>query len=100
MFDTPINGENFRAYTVQFLVPKLSPGAIVIMGKHGSNKSKAVRDAIRTLGGHGLLSPAYSRDLNPIEQVIPKLDSLLCLARAQGVDAVQDAIGDLRTRVE
>ena len=50
MFDGPINGECFRAYVSQVLVPTLKPGDIVVMDNLGSHKSKAVRVALREAG--------------------------------------------------
>src|SRR5579885_1453100 len=47
VFDGPINGECFRAYVEQQLVPILKPGDIVVMDNLGSHKGKAVRDATR-----------------------------------------------------
>ena len=43
LFDGPINGERFRAYVDQFLVPTLKPGDVVILDNLGSHKGKAVR---------------------------------------------------------
>lgn len=95
VFDGPINGESFRAYVEQFLLPTLSAGDVVVMDNLGSHKSKAVRDAIRSVGAHRLFLPAYSPDLNPIEQVFAKLKTLLRRARARNIDAVRHAIGRL-----
>ena len=95
LFDGPINGESFLAYVTQFLVPTLKPGDIVVMDNLGSHKSKAVRDAIRTAGARRLFLPAYSPDLNPIEQVFAKLKALLRKARARTCEAVAEAIGPL-----
>lgn len=95
LFDGPINGQSFLAYVTQFLVPTLKPDDIVVMDNLGSHKSKAVRDAIRSVGARRLFLPAYSPDLNPIEQVFSKLKTLLRKARAQTCDAVAAAIGQL-----
>lgn len=95
VFDGPINSESFRAYVEQFLLPTLSPGDIVVMDNLGSHKGRAVRDAIRSVGAHRLFLPAYSPDLNPIEQVFAKLKALLRRARARTVDAVRNTIGAL-----
>jgi hypothetical protein len=43
VLDGPINGESFKAYIEQFLVPTLKPGDIVIMDNLGSHKGHAVR---------------------------------------------------------
>jgi transposase len=97
LFDGPINGESFLAYVTQFLVPTLKSGDIVVMDNLGSHKSKAVRDAIRSVGARRLFLPAYSPDLNPIEQVFSKLKTLLRKARARTCEAVAEAIGRLLT---
>ena len=39
LFDGPINGERFRAYVEQFLVPTLKPGDAVILDNLGSPPS-------------------------------------------------------------
>ena len=50
LFDGPINGERFRAYVEQFLVPTLKAGDVVILDNLGSHKGKAMRKAIRDVG--------------------------------------------------
>jgi transposase len=52
VIDGPINGESFRAYVEQILVPVLKPGDIVIIDNLGSHKGKAVRQAIRSVGAN------------------------------------------------
>ena len=98
LFDGPINGESFRLYVEQVLVPTLKSGDIVVMDNLGSHKSNAVGDAIRSAGARRLFLPAYSPDLNPIEQVFSKLKALLRRARARTCSAVGDAIGQILTR--
>lgn len=95
LFDGPINGESFRAYVEQILLPTLKPGDIVVMDHLGSHKGNAVRQAIRSAGARRLFLPAYSPDLNPIEQVFSKLKTLLRKARARTCDAVSNAIAGL-----
>ena len=62
LFDGPINGERFRAYVEQFLVPTLKPGDAVILDNLGSHKGKGVRKAIRAVGAR-LRSPKLRGDL-------------------------------------
>lgn len=38
IFDGPINGESFRLYVQELLLPKLQPGDIVVMDNLGSHK--------------------------------------------------------------
>ncbi len=98
IFDGPINGERFRAYVEQFLVPTLRPGDIVILDNLGSHKSKAVRQAIRAVGAHRLFLPPYSPDLNPIEQVFAKLKHWLRMAKARSVPELHAAVAGILDR--
>ena len=76
-------------------MPTLRQGDIVVMDNLGSHKSKAVRDAIRGIGAHRIFLPAYSPDLNPIEQMFSKLKGLLRKARARTFDDISDRLGEL-----
>jgi transposase len=73
----PIDGESFRIYIANVLVPTLRPGDIVIIDNLGSHKGKAVRQLIRAAGAKLFFLLKYSPDLNPIEQVFAKLKHLL-----------------------
>ncbi len=95
VIDGPINGAAFLSYVEQFLVPTLSPGDIVVFDNLGSHKSRAVRDAIKAAGAHRLFLPAYSPDLNPIEQVFAKLKHMLRKARERTIDELWHRIGEL-----
>jgi transposase len=75
VFDGPINGESFLLYVEQALVPTLLP-----------------------VGARVLFLPAYSPDLNPIEQVFSKLKHLLRKAGERSVEATWRRIGTLLDR--
>ncbi len=94
LFDGPINGERFRAYVEQFLVPALKPDDIVVADNLGSHKGKAVRRAIKSAGARLLFLPKYSPDLNPIEQVFAKLKGFVRKAAPRTFDAVSDTLAD------
>ena len=95
VIDGPINGESFRTYVEQVLVPELRPGDIVVMDNLGSHKTPAIRQAIRAAGAKLFYLPAYSPDLNPIEQVVAKLKHLLRKAAERTKEAVWRRIGSL-----
>lgn len=95
VFDGPINGDSFLLYVEQVLTPVLKPGDIVIMDNLGSHKSEAVRMAIKAAGARLLFLPAYSPDLNPIEQVFAKLKHLLRKAKERSIEATWQRIGTL-----
>ena len=77
VIDGPINGASFRAYVEQVLVPILAPDDIVVMDNLGSHKGRAIRAAIRAAKAKLFFLPAYSPDLNPIEQAFAKMKTLL-----------------------
>lgn len=85
----------FRLYVEKVLVPTLQLGDIVILDNLGSHKSQAVRAAIRAAGARLLFLPAYSPDLNPIEQVFAKLKHLLRKAAERTLEATWKRIGAL-----
>jgi transposase len=95
LIDGPINGERFRLYVEQVLVPTLKPGDIVVMDNLGSHRGKAIRRAIRAAGAKLFLLPKYSPDLNPIEQFFAKFKHLLRNAAARTIDQVYAAIGPI-----
>jgi transposase len=95
VIDGPINGESFRAYVEQVLVPTLQPGDIVVMDNLGSHKGHAIRKAIRAAGARLVFLPPYSPDLNPIEQVFAKLKTLLRKAEERTAEGVWRRIGNL-----
>jgi transposase len=92
VFDGPINGECFLAYVEQVLVPSLKAGDVVVMDNLGSHKANATRDAITRAGARLIFLPAYSPDLNPIEQTFSKIKSVLRKAMGRTVPEVEAAI--------
>ena len=95
VFDGPINGECFRAYVEQQLVPVLEPGDIVVMDNLGSHKSAAIRRMIKAAGARLWYLPPYSPDLNPIEQAFAKIKHWMRRAQKRTVQDTWRQIGDL-----
>ena len=95
VFDGAINGDLFLAYVEQVLVPTLAAGDIVVMDNLSSHKKPAVRHAIEAAGASLRFLPAYSPDLNPIEQVFAKVKSLLRAKAPRTVDALWKALGSI-----
>ena len=92
VLDGPVNGDCFLAYVRQILVPTLEHGDIVIMDNLGSHKVPGVRHAIEAAGAELLYLPAYSPDLNPIENLFAKLKALLRTAATRSIDELWDEI--------
>jgi len=100
VFDGPINGECFRAYVEQQLVPRLKPGDIVIMDNLGSHKSAALRRLIRAAGARIWYLPPYSPDLNPIEQAFAKIKHWMRAAQKRTIEDTWRHIGTLIASIE
>lgn len=60
-----MNGNVFRAYVEQVLVPSLAHGDVVIMDNLPAHKAAGVRDAIEAAGASLLYLPPYSPTLIP-----------------------------------
>lgn len=95
VFNGPINGQAFRAYVEQLLVPALKPGDIVIMDNLGSHKSKTVRNAISAAGARLFFLPKYSPDLNPIEQAFAKIKHWMRNAQKRNLEDIWHHLGYL-----
>ena len=90
--DGAMNGPSFLAYVEQILAPTLQRGDIVIMDNVQTHKVDGVRQAVEAVGARLLYLPAYSPDLNPIEQAFAKLKALLRKACARTRQALWRAL--------
>jgi transposase len=94
VFDGPMNGASFWTYVEHFLAPVLRQGDIVVMDNLASHKVKGVKEAIELAGATVRYLPAYSPDLNPIEQAFAKLKAALRKIAARTFDTLVEAIAD------
>ncbi len=94
LLDGAMDGEAFKAYVRHLLAPCLRPRDIVIMDNLKSHKVDGVRQAIKARGAFLLYLPAYSPDLNPIEQAYAKLKALLRKAAARSKEELWQAIAE------
>src|SRR5664280_117548 len=95
VIDQAMNGEIFVAWLVQFLIPTLIAGDIVVMDNLPVHKILAVRALIEAAGAKLLYLPPYSPDLNPIEMAFAKLKALLRKAAERTVAGLWAKIGEL-----
>lgn len=89
----------FQAFVEQALIPALRgrPDAIVVMDNLAAHKGAAVRDALDRAGIAYRYLPAYSPDLNPIEQAWSKMKAHLRAKAARSREALDRALpGALR----
>lgn len=75
VIDGAMTGEMFLACVEKQLLPELAPGDIVICDNLSAHKNPAVRKLLEEHRCQLRHLPAYSPDLNPIEQAFSKLKS-------------------------
>lgn len=100
VIDGPMDGAMFLAWVEQFLVPNLRPGDIVIADNLSSHKVAGVRTTIETAGAQYLNLPAYSPDLNPIENFFSKLKARLRGMAARTIEQLWEAIAEILNSTE
>jgi transposase len=86
-----IDGVAFAAFVQEFLVPELRPDDVVILDNNATHLNRAALSAIEAAGAFILFLPAYSPDLNPIEQCWAKVKELLRSAAARTTKALHRA---------
>ena len=95
VIDGAMDGPSFLAYVEQVLAPTLRKGDIVFMDNLRTHKIVGVREAIKAVGARVRYLPAYSPDLNPIEQAFSRLKAALRKGATSTVDALHKLIGKL-----
>lgn len=91
--DGPTDREVFEAYLEKVLLPTLGAGQVVAMDNLSAHKGGRVRELVEAVGCELLYLPAYSPDLNPIEEAFSKIKGLLRKAKARTRDALVEAMG-------
>jgi transposase len=95
IIDGPITRLAFEAYIETQLAPTLRQGDVVILDNLAVHKSERAAACLKQRGAWFLFLPAYSPDLNPIEQAFAKIKSHLRKAEARTFDALWRALGDI-----
>lgn len=93
-FDGATNATRFEAYVGRCLAPTLRPGDIVGMDNLLCHRTAEVGRLIRGAAAEVRYLPAYSPDLNPIEEMFSKLKESLRAAAARTVEDLIGAMGD------
>ena len=83
----------FETYLERVLAPTLGRGQVVVMDNLSTHKGERVRELIEGRGCELIYLPAYSPDLNPIEEAFSKIKGLLRSGEARTREALVEAIG-------
>jgi transposase len=97
--DGAMDGPHFLAYVQQILAPTLKKGEIVFLDNVSTHKVDGVEEAIKARGACAVFLPAYSPDLNPIEQLFARLKSFLRKMKARTVEKLWSAIASFLKEV-
>ena len=95
VIDGPITRRAFETYIETQLAPTLAKGDVVILDNLAVHKSAKAAACLKQRRAWFLFLPAYSPDLNPIEQAFAKLKAHLRKAAARTVDALWRVVGDI-----
>ena len=95
VYDGAMNGNVFRAYVEQVLVPTLAAGDVVIMDNLPAHKAAGVRDAIQAAGASLLYLPPYSPDFNPIENAFAKLKAMMRAKAERTITTLWKAVSSI-----
>lgn len=87
-----INGEVLELYVRHFLAPQLQPGDIVIWDNVPTHKNQQVVALIEAAGARLEPLPAYSPDLNAIEECISKVKAELRRLQADTLRKLRNAL--------
>ena len=80
--------ESFGLYIREVLAPRLRSRQIVLMDNLSVHKAGWVRNLIEEKGCQLWLLPAYSPDMNPIEEAFSKVKNLIRKAKARTLEAL------------
>lgn len=94
-----VNGNIFKAYIEQLLVPKLHRGKFVIFDNVSFHKSKELIELIEQTGAKVVFLPPYSPDLSPIEKMWSKIKEILRRKKARSKAEFHNALLEAITSV-
>jgi transposase len=88
----PTTSRVFETYVERVLAPALRPGQVVVMDNLGAHRPRRIRELIEGRGCDLIYLPAYSPDLNPIEEALSKIKHLLRKIGARTKEALIEAM--------
>jgi transposase len=89
-----IDGDTMLFFVEELLAPTLRRGDIVVMDNNSIYKLDDIEDAIEAVGAWVLFLPAYSPDLNPIDNCWAKVKSCLRSLKPRTLPDLLDALGE------
>ena len=94
IFDGGTNGDIFKFFLENILLPNLWEGACVVMDNLPAHKVNGVRTLIEECGAHLIYLSPYSPDFNPIENSWAKVKEYLRSTAARSRELLDKAVTD------
>lgn len=94
-----IGGQVFEQYVEHFLCRELNPNDIVIMDNVKFHHNEKILAIINSTGARVEHLPAYSPDLNPLEECISKIKALLRRKRPPTKRRLENALAKAMNEV-
>jgi transposase len=92
LVEGPMDAAAFTVYLEHVLCPELRPGDTLILDNLSTHKIPSVPRLLAASGAQVRYLPAYSPDLNPMEQAIAKLKAHLRQVAARTVNGLINAV--------
>lgn len=90
--DAATDGDVFRTFVGELLIPSLSEGMVVVMDNLAAHKVSGIREMIEAAGCRLVYLPPYSPDYSPIENIWSKVKQTLRSTGAREIPALNAAI--------
>ncbi len=87
-----MTGDDFKVFVQEELVPKLWPGAMVVMDNLAAHKVSGVQELIESKGAGVIYSAPYSPEFNPIEHLWWELKAFIRRFIPKCIAAVEQLI--------
>ena len=93
-YTTPLTASIFIHYLDNCLIPVLTDGQTIIMDNLSVHTAKIVKGHLNKKGIKYLYLPAYSPELNPIEEAFSKIKNYIKKQKARTLDKLESVIKD------
>lgn len=90
--DQSLTGKLFKEFLRDELIPKLWPGAVLVMDNLKAHKVAGVKEMLATAGVKVVYLPPYSPDYNPIEHFWWELKAFVRRFRPKDQDSIQKLV--------
>jgi transposase len=99
MIPGSLNGEVFKIYVEQGLLPKLATGDTVLLDNLSVHKVQGIADLLANRQAKLEFLPRYFPELSPIELVWSKIKADLCKTAARTYDDLVEAVREALNKV-